>query len=82
MDARRSARQMRERAETAVGHQDIAGATGEGRRDASDVMRPQRRRDLQEQPGAGVEQRQDVGHREAAALRLVARLAEVGCSAA
>ena len=42
-------------------------------------MRPQRRREnLQQQPGAGVEQRQDVGHREAAALGLVARLAEVG----
>ena len=42
-------------------------------------MRPQRRRDdLQQQPGAGVEEGQDVGHREAAALGLVARLAEVG----
>ena len=42
-------------------------------------MRPQRRRgDLQQQAGAGVEQGQDVGHREATPLGLVARLAEVG----
>ena len=32
--------------------------------------------DLQQQPGAGVEQRQDVGHREAAAFGLVAGLSK------
>ena len=71
---------MGERAEAAVGHQDIAGREQrEDPGDARHVMRPQRRRDdLQQQPGAGVEQRQDVGHREAAALGLVAGLAEVG----
>ena len=42
-------------------------------------MRPQgRREDLQQQSGAGVEQRQDMGHREATACGLVAGLAEVG----
>ena len=73
-------RQVGKRAEAAVGHQDIAGPEqGKDSVDAGHVMRPQRRReDLQEQPGAGVEQRQDVGHREAAAFGLVARLAEVG----
>ena len=75
---------MSERAESAVGHQHIAALQqGKNPAHASHVMRPQRRREnLQQQPGAGVEQRQDVGHREAAALGLVARLAEVGCSAA
>ena len=73
-------RQMSERAESAVGHQHIAALQqGKNPAHASHVMRPQRRREnLQQQPGAGVEQRQDVGHREAAALGLVARLAEVG----
>ena len=72
--------QMGERAETAVSQQEIAGREqGEDPGDAGHVMRPQRRREnLQEQPGAGVEQRQDVSHREAAALGLVAGLAEVG----
>ena len=71
---------MSERAESAVGHQHIAALQqGKNPAHASHVMRPQRRREnLQQQPGAGVEQRQDVGHREAAALGLVARLAEVG----
>ena len=42
-------------------------------------MRPQRRcEDLQQQPGASVEEGQDVGHRETAAFGLVAGLSEVG----
>ena len=61
---------MGERAEAAVGHQDIARQEqGEDPGDAGHVMRPQRRgENLQQQPGAGVEQHQDVGHREAAAF--------------
>ena len=56
--------QMGERAEAAIGHQDIADSQeGQDRGDAGQVMRPQRRRaDLQQQPGAGVEEGQDVGH--------------------
>src|SRR5512135_2053845 len=52
-------RQMSERAESAVGHQHIAALQqGKNPAHASHVMRPQRRREnLQQQPGAGVEQR-------------------------
>ena len=76
------------RAEPPVPQADVAGLQcGVQLHDLGHVVRPQRRcQDLADQAGAGVEEDQQVGHRETTAGQLVAWLTEVlvatrGCRA-
>jgi hypothetical protein len=73
-------RQAGEGAEATIGHQDITGRQqAEHIGEAGEVRGPQRcRGDLQEQAGPGMEQRQQVGHREATPHGLIAGLTEAG----